>query len=65
MIPRLLSPAAQELTQAVLYYDQASPGLGLEFLDEFERTIRRILLNPLAWTKVSERHRRCRRHRFP
>lgn len=62
---RLLSPAAHDLNQAVLYYEHASLGLGLEFLDEFERTIRRILLNPLAWTKISARHHRCRMHRFP
>ena len=62
---RLLSPAAEELTKAVHYYEEASLGLGLEFLDEFERTVRRILLNPLAWTKVSARHHRCRMHRFP
>jgi hypothetical protein len=41
------------LPQAMDYYDQASPGLGLEFLSEVERTVQRILLNPEAWTKVS------------
>jgi hypothetical protein len=47
------------------YYDQASPGLGLEFLNEVERTVQRILLNPEAWTKVSAHTRRCRTRRFP
>jgi hypothetical protein len=47
------------------YYEQASPGLGLEFLTEVERTVQRILLNPEAWTKVSEHCRRCRTRRFP
>ena len=47
------------------YYDRASPGLGLEFLSEVERTTGRIVLNPEAWTKVSAHCRRCRTRRFP
>jgi plasmid stabilization system protein ParE len=62
---RFLSPAQQELAEAIEYYERASPGVGLEFLDEVERTISRILLHPLAWTRVSEHHRRCRTRRFP
>ena len=50
----ILSPAQGDLAQAMEYYEQASPGLGLEFLTEVERTVQRILLNPEAWTKVSE-----------
>jgi plasmid stabilization system protein ParE len=65
MTYRLLSVARQELADAMEYYEQASPGLGLEFLDEVERTVRRILLQPEAWTRVSENHRRCRMRRFP
>ncbi len=65
MTYRFLSPARRELAEAIEYYERASPGLGLEFLDEVERTICRILLHPLAWTRVSEHHRRCRTRRFP
>jgi plasmid stabilization system protein ParE len=65
MTYRLLSVAQQELADAMEHYERASPGLGLEFLDEVERTIRRILLQPEAWTRVSENHRRCRLRRFP
>lgn len=65
MTYRFLSPAEQDLAEAVSYYERAEPGLGVEFLDEVERTVRRILLNPHAWTKVSENHRRCRTRRFP
>ena len=65
MTYRFLSPAEQDLAEAVSYYELAERGLGLAFLDEVERTLRRILLNPLAWTKVSENHRRCRTRRFP
>jgi len=62
---RFLSPAQQELAEAMEHYDRAAPGLRLEFLDEVERTIRRILLHPQGWTRVSEHHRRCRTRRFP
>ena len=62
---RFLSPAEFDLAQAMDYYEGASPGLGLEFLDEVERTVHRILLNPEAWTKVSAHSRKCRTRRFP
>ena len=62
---RFLSPAQRELAEAADHYDRAVPGLGLEFLEEVERTVRRILLQPEAWTRVSERHRRCLTRRFP
>ena len=65
MTYRFLSPALGDLTEAINYYDTASPGLGGEFIDEIEATIRRIILDPEAWTKVSPNHRRCRTRRFP
>ena len=65
MTYRFLSPAQQDLAEAVQYYERAAAGLGLEFLDEIERTVERILLHPEAWTRVSEHHRRCRTRRFP
>jgi plasmid stabilization system protein ParE len=65
VIYRFLSPAQRDLAEAVAYYEQATPGLGIEFLDEIERTVNRILLQPEAWTRVSDHHRRCRTRRFP
>ncbi|MGC8990097.1 MAG: type II toxin-antitoxin system RelE/ParE family toxin [Verrucomicrobiia bacterium] len=62
---RFLSPAQRDLAHAMEYYERASPGLGLEFADEVERTVQRIVLNPEAWTKVSAHSRRCRMRRFP
>lgn len=53
------------MAQAMDYYDRASPGLGLEFVAEVERTVQRIVRNPDAWTKVSTHSRRCRTRRFP
>lgn len=65
MTYRFLSPAQQDLAEAIEHYERAAPGLGLQFLDEVERTVRRILLQPEAWRRVSGRFRRCRTRRFP
>ncbi|MBC9868606.1 MAG: type II toxin-antitoxin system RelE/ParE family toxin [Opitutae bacterium] len=62
---RFLAPAKSELVEAVEFYEEAVPGLGLEFLDEVERTIARIDLQPEAWNPISENQRRCRMRRFP
>jgi hypothetical protein len=65
MTYRFLSGAQRDLADAMRYYEQAIPGLGLEFLDEVERAVARILLQPGAWARVTEHHRRCRLRRFP
>jgi len=49
----------------VKYYEQQSPGLGADFLDEFESTIGRICQCPEAWKQVSRNHRRSLLRRFP
>ena len=65
MTYRFLSPAERDLAEAVDYYEAQVPGLGLEFLDEVERTVKRIIMQPEAWMSISENHRRCRTRRFP
>lgn len=50
MTYRFLSSAQSDLARAMDHYDRASPGLGLYFLAEVERTVQRIVLNPKAWT---------------
>lgn len=65
MTYRFLAPAKADLAQAVRWYDEAVPGLGLDFLDEVDNAIRRILLQPEAWTRIGPVHRRCRLRRFP
>ena len=65
MTYRFLSPAQADLAEAVRYYEQAVPGLGIKFLDEVELAVQRILLQPEAWTRVAPHHRRCRTRRFP
>jgi plasmid stabilization system protein ParE len=62
---KFTSAALEELSQAILYYEQRENGLGAAFLDEIEATVDRILQNPAAWHPLSRRTRRCRTHRFP
>jgi hypothetical protein len=62
---RLLSIADAELAEAAKWYEAQAPGLGQEFLDEFEAVMERILRFPDAWTRIGARHRRCLFRRFP
>jgi plasmid stabilization system protein ParE len=55
----------QELREIIRYYEQASPGLGTEFLDEFERQILKIASMPTLWALVEGDIRRALMKRFP
>jgi hypothetical protein len=57
--------AFQELDDSVKYYENIREGLGLEFLDEVDISIKRIIQFPTGWTKVSKFCRRCLVRRFP
>ncbi|MCP3964241.1 MAG: type II toxin-antitoxin system RelE/ParE family toxin [bacterium] len=59
-------PAARiELNEAVDYYEERRSGLGWEFYEEVQDTIRRILGFPGAWQRLSAKTRRCLTNRFP
>lgn len=59
-----LPPAKSELTEAISYYNAQSEGLGYKFAVEVKRTLERIVQYPDAWSKLSNRTRRCRTNRF-
>jgi len=40
--------AGQELAAAARWYEERQPGLGDDFLDEFEHTLRRIAAEPFS-----------------
>lgn len=57
--------AEQELETAALWYEERQPDLGKDFLDEFERTVRRITAEPERWRKFQGANRKLNFHRFP
>jgi len=57
--------AEKELFEAIEYYEERQPGLGLKFSEEVYATIERICANPLAWTAIDPKTRRCLTNKFP
>ena len=57
--------AGQELEAGALWYEERQPGLGNDFLDEFEHTLRRIVAEPERWRKIRGANRKLNFHRFP
>ena len=57
--------ADEELEAAALWYEERQPGLGDAFLDQFERTLRRIVAEPERWRKIRGDNRKLNIHRFP
>ena len=62
---RFLPPAQRELDDAVTWYDEQAAGLGLEFLDELDRAVRRVIDFPLSFPEIERSIHRCRLARFP
>jgi toxin ParE1/3/4 len=54
-----------ELEEAAFYYEKRSEGLGDDFIEEFERTIERIVSSPTRYRKVHGNIRQLRLSRFP
>lgn len=50
--------ARQELTAAAWWYDRRQPGLGEEFLIEFEATLHRIVAEPSRWRSIRDDNRK-------
>jgi hypothetical protein len=62
---RFLPIAEWELDDAFEWYEQQVPGLGYEFLDEMDRTIRRIKIYPKSFAEIKLGIRRALVKRFP
>ena len=65
MTIRFLSLAQQEFDDAVTWHQQQSAELGEQFLDEVNRTLKRIVTYPLSGNKIDHDLRRCFVSRFP
>ena len=57
--------ADQELEAAALWYEGRQSALGDDFLDEFERTLRRIVAEPERWRMIRGENRKLNFNRFP
>ena len=62
---RLLKIAQQELDEAVEWYNQQVVGLGLEFLDEFDDSVKLVASFPEISKKILDDIRRFLINRFP
>lgn len=59
-------PAVEtELREIHRYYEDRAPGLGAQFIDEFERQVLALAAAPERWMVVSADIRRCLMRRFP
>ena len=59
-------PAVQaELDEILNFYEGRRPGLGREFLDEFERLVLRVAATPRRWMAIEADIRRALMPRFP
>ena len=57
--------ADEELEAAALWYEQRQPGLGDDFLDDFEITLRRVLHDPERPRFIQGENRKLNFNRFP
>jgi len=62
---RIEGEARAELESAFEWYEAARPGLGAQFLDEFEAGVRQVTAAPHSWHPLGSRLRRFRLRRFP
>lgn len=59
-------PAVEdELREIQRYYEDRSPGLGAQFIDDFERQVLALAATPGRWMIVTGDTRRCLMRRFP
>lgn len=62
---RFLLPAEEEMTEASVFYEAATSGLGAGFLDEVQRVIDILREHPELGQPVGRGLRRGLLHRFP
>ena len=62
---RFLLPAEEEMTEASVFYEAATSGLGAGFLDEVQRVINILRDHPELGQTVGRGLRRALLHRFP
>jgi len=62
---RFLSPAEEEMTEAALFYETRSGGLGNDFLDDVQQAVDRLSDYPHSGEQIDFGLKRTLLHRFP
>jgi len=62
---RFLALTQNELDDGVRWYNGQATELGLDFLDEVDRSVRRIVSFPMSCPEIESGVRRCLLARFP
>ena len=62
---RYLLPAEVEMTEAALFYEEQFLGLGMDYLDDIQRSIDRIRAHPEIGQTIRGNFRRSLVSRFP
>ena len=62
---RFLPPADEEMTEASLFYEAASTGLGNDFLNDIQRVVDNLRQHPYLGHRIDRNLRRMLLHRFP
>jgi plasmid stabilization system protein ParE len=62
---RYLPPAEEEMTEASLFYELESAGLGFEFLDDVQRVVDALREYPKLGRSIGRGIRRALLRRFP
>ena len=57
--------ADQELEAAAIWYEERQPGLGTDFLNDFESTLHRIVAAPERWRLFHRTNRKLNFDCFP
>jgi plasmid stabilization system protein ParE len=60
-----LKLAQSEVDDAFSWYDSQAHGLGIQFLDDLDRAVRRIAAFPFANAEIEDGLRRCLLSKFP
>ena len=57
--------ADEEFVEAIAYYEECEPGLGLDFSREVHASAQIADSYPKMWPEIDQEVRRCLVHRFP
>jgi plasmid stabilization system protein ParE len=60
-----LQAAQAELDDAFIWYETQQKNLGQQFISEFDTTVKRLSIFPLAYSEIEKGVRRCLVKRFP